>query len=231
MKILMVLTSHSEPGDTGQKKGFWIEEFLAPYYIFEDAGAEITIASPTGGTPPIYSRSELSEVQTTATRRFAKDKDLKDKMAHSVKLETVGQINFDAVFYSGGHGPLWDLVNDMASIALIQNFIKHNKPTAFVSYAPGVLIKVKVQNGDLLIKGKNVTGFSDTEQAALKLSGVVPFLLEDELKKSGANYNKGSDGVSNVVKDGLLITGQNPASSEDVAKLLLKTIRELKAIK
>lgn len=226
MKILMVLTSHSEPGDTGQKKWFWIEEFAAPYYVFEDAGAEITIASPRGGTPPIYSKSELSEVQTTSIRRFDKDKNLKDKMAHSVKLETVGQINFDAVFYSGGHGFLWDLANDKTSICLIQNFIKHNKPTAFVSYATGALIKVKVQNGDLLIKGKNVTGFSDTEQAAVKLSGLVPFLLEDELKKSGANYNKGVDLVSNVVKDGLLITGQNPASSGDAAKLLLKTIRD-----
>jgi putative intracellular protease/amidase len=228
MKVLMVLTSHSELGNTGKKTGFWIEEFAAPYYVLADAGAEITIASPKGGQPPVDPKSESTDAQTPATRRFDNDKELKDKLAHSVKLSTVGQNDFDAVFYPGGHGPLWDLANDETSIALIENFLKHNKPVAFVCHAPGALIKVKVQNGDPLVKGKNVTGFSDTEEAAVKLTDVVPFLLEDELKKLGGNYSKGPDWGSYVLKDGLLITGQNPASSEDAAKLLLKTINEMK---
>ena len=228
MKVLMVLTSHSELGNTGQKTGFWIEEFAAPYYVLEDAGVEITIASPMGGQPPIDPKSELAAAQTPATERFNKDKALQDKLAHSVKLSTVGQIFFDAVFYPGGHGPLWDLANDDTSIYLIQNFLKHNKPVAFVCHAPGVLIKVKDQNGDPLVKGKNITGFSDAEEAAVNLTDVVPFLLEDELKKLGGNYSKGPDWGSFVLKDGLLITGQNPASSEDTARLLLKTLKEIK---
>ena len=228
MKVLMVLTSHSELGNTGQKTGFWIEEFAAPYYVLEDAGVEITIASPKGGQPPIYPKSELADAQTPATDRFNKDKALQDKLAHSVRLSTVGQIFFDAVFYPGGHGPLWDLANDDTSIYLIQNFLKHNKPVAFVCHAPGVLIKVKDQNGDPLVKGKNITGFSDAEEAAVNLTDVVPFLLEDELKKLGGNYSKGPDWGSFVLKDGLLITGQNPASSEDTARLLLKTLKEIK---
>jgi putative intracellular protease/amidase len=228
MKVLMVLTSHSELGNTGQKTGFWIEEFAAPYYVMADAGVEITIASPKGGQPPIDPKSESADAQTPATQRFDKDKELQDKLAHSVKLTTVGQIDFDAVFYPGGHGPLWDLANDETSINLIENFIKHNKPVAFVCHAPGALIKVKVQNGDPLVKGKNVTGFSDTEEAAVKLTDVVPFLLEDELKKLGGKYSKGPDWGSFVLRDGLLITGQNPASSADAAKLLLNIINELK---
>jgi putative intracellular protease/amidase len=228
MKVLMVLTSHSELGNTGQKTGFWIEEFAAPYYVLEDAGVEITIASPMGGQPPIDPKSELAAAQTPATERFNKDKALQDKLAHSVRLSTVGQIFFDAVFYPGGHGPLWDLANDDTSIYLIQNFLKHNKPVAFVCHAPGVLIKVKDQNGDPLVKGKNVTGFSDAEEAAVNLTDVVPFLLEDELKKLGGNYSKGPDWGSFVLKDGLLITGQNPASSEDTARVLLKTLKEIK---
>jgi putative intracellular protease/amidase len=228
MKVLMVLTSHSELGNTGQKTGFWIEEFAAPYYVLEDAGVEITIASPMGGQPPIDPKSELAAAQTPATERFNKDKALQDKLAHSVRLSTVGQIFFDAVFYPGGHGPLWDLANDDTSIYLIQNFLKHNKPVAFVCHAPGVLIKVKDQNGDPLVKGKNITGFSDAEEAAVNLTDVVPFLLEDELKKLGGNYSKGPDWGSFVLKDGLLITGQNPASSEDTARLLLKTLKEIK---
>jgi putative intracellular protease/amidase len=217
-------------GNTGQKTGFWIEEFAAPYYVLADAGVEITIASPKGGQPPIDPKSELADAQTPATDRFNKDKALKDKLAHSVQLSTVGQSFFDAVFYPGGHGPLWDLANDDASIYLIQNFLKHNKPVAFVCHAPGVLIKVKAQNGDPLVKGKNVTGFSDAEELAVNLTDVVPFLLEDELKKLGGNYSKGPDWGSFVLKDGLLITGQNPASSEDTARLLLKTLKEIKEI-
>jgi putative intracellular protease/amidase len=226
MKVLMVLTSHSELGNTGQKTGFWIEEFVAPYYVLADAGVAITIASPKGGQPPIDPKSEAPEAQTPATQRFNNDKELKYKLAHSIKLSTVEQIDFDAVFYPGGHGPLWDLANDETSIALIENFYKHNKPVAFVCHAPGALIKVKAPNGDPLVKGKNVTGFSDTEEAAVKLTDVVPFLLEDEIKKLGGNYSNGPDWGSFVLKDGLLITGQNPASSAEAARLLLKTIGE-----
>jgi len=228
MKVLMVLTSHSELGNTGLKTGFWIEEFAAPYYVLADAGVEITIASPKGGQPPIDPKSESPDAQTPATVRFNKDNDLQDKLAHSVKLSTIEQTYFDAVFYPGGHGPLWDLANDDTSIDLIGDFLKHNKPVAFVCHAPGALIKVKVKNGDPLVKGKKVTGFSNSEEAAVKLTDVVPFLLEDELKKLGGNYSKGPDWGSYVLKDGLLITGQNPASSEEAARLLLKTINEMK---
>lgn len=230
MKVLMVLTSHSELGNTGKKTGFWIEEFAGPYYVFADAGAEITIASPQGGQPPVDPKSESIEAQTRSTKRFENDKELQHKLAHSIKLHTVGQHNFDAVFYPGGHGPLWDLANDETSIRLIESFLKHNKPVAFVCHAPGALIKVKVQNGDPLVKGKSVTGFSDTEEEAVKLADVVPFLLEDELKKLGGNYSKGPDWGSYVLKDGLLITGQNPSSSEDAARVLLKTIHETKQL-
>ena len=226
MKVLKVLTSHSELGNTGQKTGFWIEEFAAPYYVLADAGVAITIASPKGGQPPVDPKSETPDAQTPATQRFNNDKELKEKLAHSIKLSAVAQDNFDAVFYPGGHGPLWDLANDETSIALIENFYKHSKPVAFVCHAPGALIKVKAPNGDSLVKGKNVTGFSDTEEAAVKLTHVVPFLLEDEIKKLGGNYSKGPDWGSFVVKDGLLITGQNPASSAEAARLLLKTISE-----
>lgn len=228
MKVLMVLTSHSELGNTGEKTGFWIEEFAAPYYVLADAGVEITIASPKGGQPPVDPKSESPEAQTPATKRFNTDEALKDKLAHSVKLSSVGQHDFDAVFYPGGHGPLWDLANDETSIALIENFLKHEKPVAFVCHAPGALIKVKAENGEPLVKGRNVTGFSDTEEAAVKLTDIVPFLLEDELKKLGGNYSKGPDWGSFVLKDDLLITGQNPASSEEAARLLLKTIKEVK---
>jgi len=226
MKVLMVLTSHSELGNTGQKTGFWIEEFAAPYYVFADAGIAITIASPKGGQPPVDPKSETSDAQTPATQRFNNDKELKEKLAHSIKLSSVAQDNFDAVFYPGGHGPLWDLANDETSITLIENFYNHSKPVAFVCHAPGALIKVKAPNGDPLVKGKNVTGFSDTEEAAVKLTDVVPFLLEDEIKKLGGNYSKGPDWGSFVLKDGLLITGQNPASSAEAARLLLKAIAE-----
>lgn len=224
MKVLIVLTSHSELGNTGQKTGFWIEEFAAPYYVLADAGAEITIASPKGGQPPVDPKSEAPEAQSPATKRFYSDYELIDKLAHSVKLSAVGPLDFDAVFYPGGHGPLWDLANDETSIALIENFVANHKPVAFVCHAPGALIKVTAENGDPFVKGKNVTGFSDTEEAAVKLTDVVPFLLEDELKKLGGNYSKGPDWASFVLKDGLLITGQNPASSEEVARVLLKAI-------
>ena len=228
MKILIVLTSHSKLGNTGEKTGFWIEEFAAPYYVMADAGVELTIASPKGGQPPIDPKSEAPAAQTPATLRFNNDQALKDKLAHTIKLSNVGQIDYDAVFYPGGHGPLWDLANDETSIALIENFYKHNKPVAFVCHAPGALIKVKAPNGEPLVKGKAITGFSNTEEEAVKLTAVVPFLLEDELGKLGGIYTKGPDWGVYVKKDGLLITGQNPASSEEAAKLLLATLRNEK---
>lgn len=226
MKVLIVLTSHSELGNTGDKTGFWIEEFAAPYYFMSDAGVELTIASPKGGLPPIDPKSESPDAQTPATKRFNDDLDLKNKIANTVKLSEVNQADYDAVFYPGGHGPLWDLANDVTSISLIEDFYKHRKPVAFVCHAPCALIKVKAPNGEPLVKGKDVTGFSNTEEEAVKLTKVVPFLLEDEIKKLGAHYSRGPDWGSYVKKDGLLITGQNPASSEEVAKLLLKALKE-----
>jgi len=224
MKILIVLTSHSELGDTGKKTGFWVEEFAAPYYELADAGAEITLASPKGGQPPIDPASELAAAQTKFTHRFDKDVALKQKLAHTLKLSEVKAADYDAVFYPGGHGPLWDLVKDTNSIALLADFQQQGKPMALVYHAPCALLQVKLPNGDALIKGKDVTGFSDTEEAAVKLTKVVPFLLEDELKKTGAHYSNGPDWGVYVQTDGLLITGQNPASSAEVAKALLKML-------
>jgi putative intracellular protease/amidase len=225
MKILIVLTSHSELGDTGKKTGFWVEEFAAPYYELADAGAEITLASPQGGQPPIDPSSELPAAQTKFTHRFDQDEPLKQKLAHTLKLSDVKASDFAAVFYPGGHGPLWDLVKDTNSIALLEAFQQEGKPMALVCHAPCALLKVKLPNGDLLIKGKNVTGFSDTEETAVKLTKVVPFLLEDELKKAGGHYSQGPDWGVYVQTDGLLITGQNPASSAAAAKALLKLVK------
>jgi len=225
MKVLIVLTSHSELGDTGKKTGFWVEEFAAPYYEMADAGAEITLASPKGGQPPIDPKSEEAEAQTKFTQRFDKDEPLQQKLAHTLKLSDVKASDYDAVFYPGGHGPLWDLTKDAHSIALIEAFHQQNKPMALVCHAPCALLNVKLPNGDFLIKGRNVTGFSDTEEAAVKLTKVVPFLLEDELKKTGGHYRKGPDCSVYVQTDGMLITGQNPASSAEAAKVLLKLLK------
>jgi len=225
MKILIVLTSHSDLGDTGKKTGFWVEEFAAPYYELADAGAEITLASPKGGQPPIDPKSEEAEAQTKFTQRFDKDEPLKQKLAHTLKLSSVKASDYDAVFYPGGHGPLWDLTKAANSIALIEAFHQQNKPMAFVCHAPCALLNVELPNGDPLIKGKNVTGFSDTEEAGVKLTKVVPLLLEDELKKTGGHYSKGPDWGVYVQTDGLLITGQNPASSAEAAKVLLKLLK------
>jgi putative intracellular protease/amidase len=225
MKILIVLTSHSELGDTGKKTGFWVEEFAAPYYELADAGAEITLASPKGGQPPIDPSSQLAAAQTQFTHRFDQDESLKKKLAHTLKLSDVKASDFDAVFYPGGHGPLWDLVKDTKSIALLDAFQQQGKPMALVCHAPCALLNVKLANGDPMIKGKNVTGFSDTEEAAVKLTKVVPFLLEDELKKVGGHYSKGPDWGVYVQTDGLLITGQNPASSDEAAKMLMKLLK------
>ena len=226
MKVLIVLTSHSDLGTTGEKTGFWVEEFAAPYYVLADAGVELSIASPKGGQPPVDPKSEFLDFQTSATERFYRDNEAIDKVAHTLKLSEVNQEDFDAVFYPGGHGPLWDLANDENSIHLIEDFYKHQKPIAFVCHAPAALIKVKDKDGEPLVKDKEVTGFSDTEEEAVGLTKIVPFLLEDELQKLGAKYSKGENWSSFVKKDGLLITGQNPASSAETAKLLLSTLNE-----
>lgn len=228
MKILIVLTSHDTLGTTSGKTGFWIEEFAAPYYVLLDAGATITIASPKGGQPPVDPKSEATEAQTPDTERFYKDNTAIDLVAHSLKLSELNQADFDGVFYPGGHGPLWDLANDKDSIHLIEVFYNHQKPIAFVCHAPAALVNVKAKNGQPLVKGKHLTSFSNTEEEAVKLSKVVPFLLEDELTKHGAHYSKGKDWESYVKQDGLLITGQNPASSAAVAKLLLETLNDKK---
>jgi putative intracellular protease/amidase len=228
MKVLIVLTSHSDLGSTGEKTGFWVEEFAAPYYVLADAGVELTIASPKGGQPPVDPKSEAADAQTPATGRFYSDDVLIDKVAHTLKLSEVNQLDYDAVFYPGGHGPLWDLATDETSIALIEDFYKSDKPIAFVCHAPSALIKVKTANGDPLVKGKEVTGFSNSEEEAVKLTKVVPFLLEDELKTLGAHYSKGDDWGSYVKEDGLLITGQNPASSEATARQLLIALNRKK---
>ena len=225
MKILFVLTSHSQLGNTDQKTGFWIEEFASPYYVLSDAGADITIASPAGGQPPVDPKSEAEEAQSTATLRFFKDMVAIDKVAYSLKLSDVKPEEYDAVFYPGGHGPLWDLATDKTSIKLIEDFYNTQKPIAFVCHAPAALVNVKAENGEPLVKGKKVTGFTNTEEEAVGLSKIVPFLLEDELKNLGAHYSKGDDWSSFTQQDGLLITGQNPGSSEEVAKLLLKTLK------
>jgi putative intracellular protease/amidase len=225
MKILIVLTSHSELGDTGKKTGFWVEEFAAPYYELTDAGAEVTVASPKGGQPPIDPKSRETAAQTQSTRRFDKDEPLKQKLAHTLKLGSVKASDYDAVFYPGGHGPLWDLTEDTDSIALLEAFQQQGKPMALVCHAPCALLKVLLPNGDPLIKGKNVTGFSDTEEAAVNLTNVVPFLLEDKLKETGGRYSKGPDWSVYVQTDGLLITGQNPSSSAGAAKVLLKLLQ------
>jgi putative intracellular protease/amidase len=224
MKILIVLTSHSALGNTGEKTGFWVEEFAAPYYELLDAGADITIASPLGGQPPVDPKSEAADAQTPATKRFYGDIEAIDKVAQTLKLSDVKATDYDAVFYPGGHGPLWDLANDNNSIKLIEDFYNTQKPVAFVCHAPAALIKVKAENGQPLVKGKKITGFSDTEEEAVGLTKVVPFLLEEELKKLGAHYSKGADWSDYTQHDGLLITGQNPASSASVAKLLLATL-------
>ena len=226
MKVLMVLTSHGELGNTGKKTGFWIEEFAAPYYTLKDAGVEITIASPKGGQPPIDPKSAEPGAQTEATRRFDKDTELQNLLSHTKKLSEVKAADFDAVFFPGGHGPLWDLSTDPESIQLIQDFWAANKPVAAVCHAPSVLLNVKDENGEPLVKGKKVTGFTNSEEEAVQLTTVVPFLLEDELKNKGGQYSKKEDWASYVVKDGLLITGQNPASSEEAAKELLGLLKK-----
>ena len=215
------MTSHEDLGDTGQKTGFWIEEFAAPYYTLLDNGVEVTIASPKGGQPPIDPKSKADDAQTDATKRFNKDDETKSKLAHSVKLTSISQDDFDAVFYPGGHGPLWDLAENKDSIALIEDFYNHNKPVSAVCHAPAIFKHTKKKDGSPLVEGKKVTGFTNSEEQASGLTDVVPFLVESMLKSNGGIYSKGGDWEEYTVQDGLLITGQNPASSEMVATLLL----------
>ncbi|WP_210463107.1 type 1 glutamine amidotransferase domain-containing protein [Rufibacter roseolus] len=226
MKVLFVLTSHSELGNTGEKTGFWIEEFAAPYYVFKDAGADITLVSPKGGQPPIDPKSDAPENQTEATKRFKGDEALQMLLANTRKVTEVSAQDFDAVFYPGGHGPLWDLYESPESVQLIEDFWKSKKPVAAVCHAPAVLLNVKDENGQPLVKDKDVTGFANTEEEAVGLTQVVPYLLEDELKNKGGRYSKTSDWGVHVVQDGLLITGQNPASSEEAAHRLLQLLRK-----
>lgn len=221
----MVLTSHSELGNTGKKTGFWIEEFAAPYYVFHEVGAAITIASPKGGQPPIDPSSDTADNQTPAVIRFKADTSLQKILSETQLLSTIASNDYDAVFYPGGHGPLWDLTNDADSITLIEDFWRSKKPVAAVCHAPAVLLHVKDGTENLLVKGKNVTGYTNSEEAAVELTEVVPFLLEDELKNKGGIYSKKDDWASYVVKDGMLITGQNPASSEAAAKELLTMLK------
>lgn len=224
MNILMVLTSHDKLGDTGKKTGFWLEEFAAPYYAFLDAGANITLASPAGGQPPLDPSSDTPDNQTKDTKRFKDDTDAQKHLANTKKLADMSAEDFDSVFYPGGHGPLWDLAVDKDSIALIETFIKQDKPVAFVCHSPAALKNVKI-DGEYLVKGKTVTGFTNSEEDAVGLSDVVPFLVEDALKANGGNYEKAADWESFVVEDGLLITGQNPASSEAAAKRLIAKLK------
>lgn len=224
MKVLIVLTSHNELGNTGNKTGFWLEEFACPYYRLKDAGADIVLASPLGGQPPLDPKSHEPDFQTEDTDRFDKDSTAQKELANTVKLSDVNVESFDAVFYPGGHGPLWDLHNDSNSIKLIESFINAGKPVAAVCHAPAVLLKAKNIKGEPLVKGKNVTGFSNSEEAAVELTDVVPFLLEDELKAAGGLYQKTEDWHPLVLVDGLLITGQNPGSSAVVAEALLKVL-------
>lgn len=222
--VLMVLTSHSELGDTGEKTGFWVEEFAAPYYAFLDAGIKVTLASPAGGQPPIDPKSELADFQTDATRRFDADAETQAKLANSLILAKVQQDDFDGVFYPGGHGPLWDLTDSTDSITLLESFLAANKPIAAVCHASAAFLNIKDAQGNYVAQGKAVTGFSNTEEDAVQLTDIVPFLLEDELISRGARYQKGDDWGVFTLEDGLVITGQNPASSAQAADVLIARI-------
>ncbi|MCZ4088863.1 type 1 glutamine amidotransferase domain-containing protein [Sinorhizobium psoraleae] len=228
MKVLMVLTSHDTLGDTGKKTGFWLEELAAPYYVFKDAGAEITLASPKGGQPPLDPKSDEPMFQTELTRRFSSDEVAKAQLAETVRLDSVDQKDFDTVFYPGGHGPLWDLAEDPNSIKLIEAFIAAGKPVALVCHAPGVLRHVSNSDGTPFVQGRYVTGFTNSEEEAVGLTKVVPFLVEDELIGLGAVFSKVKDWGVHTVVDGQLITGQNPASSSEAAEALVAALSQIK---
>lgn len=225
MKILMVLTSHNQLGNTGKPTGFWLEEFAAPYYVFHDAGLDVTLASPKGGQPPLDPVSDEPDAQTDDTRRFRSDTAAQKLLANTEKLESIRADDYDAVFYPGGHGPLWDLAEDNHSIKLIEHFWAAGKPVAAVCHAPGVLRKVTKPNGEPLVKGKRVTGFTNSEEDGVGLTTVVPFLVEDELKKAGGLFERTDDWGQYAVVDGHLVTGQNPASSAIAAEELLKLLK------
>jgi putative intracellular protease/amidase len=223
-KVLMVVTSHDRLGDTGQPTGFWLEEFAAPYYIFRDAGVTVTIASPKGGQPPLDPKSEAPDFQTASTRRFNADAEARQALANTATLSDLRAQHFDAIFYPGGHGPLWDLAGDASSLRLIEDMWQAGKPVAAVCHGPAVLIKARIA-GAPLVQGRTVAGFSNTEEAAVGLTTVVPFLIEDEIKRLGGRYSRGPDWQPHVVTDGKLVTGQNPASSEAAALALLELLR------
>ena len=225
MNILIVLTSHDTLGNTGRKTGFWLEEFAAPYYAFLDAGAKLTLASPLGGQPPLDPKSDDPDAQTDDTRRFKQDTDAQRVLASTRRLSEVQASDYDAVFYPGGHGPLWDLAEDNNSVALIETMLAAGKPVSAVCHAPGVLRHAKTADGKPLVQGRQVTGFSNAEEAAVQLTDVVPFLVEDELTRLGGLYSSGPDWQPHVVSDGLLVTGQNPASSVGVAQALLDRLK------
>jgi len=225
-KVLMVLTSHADLGDSGEKTGFWVEEFAAPYYEFKDAGFEVTLVSPAGGQPPIDPKSEMADFQTASTARYDGDKAVQQKMANTGKLSQVNTSDYDAVFYPGGHGPLWDLTDNVDSITLIEDFLNNQKPVAAVCHATAALLNAKNQQGEFIVADKAVTGFTNTEEEAVQLTEIVPFLLEDELVKRGGDFQKVEDWNAFAVQDGLIITGQNPASSELAAQKLVSELNK-----
>jgi putative intracellular protease/amidase len=225
MRVLVVLTSHDQLGNTGKKTGFWLEELAAPYYAFKDTGAEIVLASPKGGQPPLDPKSDEPSFQTDLTRRFNADEAAKAQLATTARLDSLKQEDFDTVFYPGGHGPMWDLAEDVNSITLIKTFLAAGKTIAFVCHAPGVLHRVRTPDGRPLVEGKRVTGFTNGEEEAVGLTKVVPFLVENELLQLGATFSKVKDWGVHTVADGQLITGQNPASSGPTAKLLIESLR------
>jgi len=227
MRILMVLTSHDQLGNTGRKTGFWLEELAAPYYVFKDAGNEITLVSPKGGRPPLDPKSNEPEFRTDLTRRFEKDAAAEAQLDKTLRLDSVGQEDFDTVFYPGGHGPMWDLAEDKHSIKLIESFLAAGKPIGIVCHSPGVLRHVKAPEGKPLVQGKEVTGFTNGEEADVGLTKVVPFLVEDEMLKLGAVFSKVANWGVHVVTDGLLITGQNPHSSGPAAETLLAKLKQM----
>ena len=224
MRVLIVLTSHDKLGNTGRKTGFWLEELAAPYYVFKDSCAEITLASPKGGQPPLDPKSNEPSFQTDQTRRFEADPVANKQLAQTVRLDSVRQEDFDTVFYPGGHGPLWDIAEDRDSIKLIEGFLAADKPVALVCHAPGALRHVKTPDGRPLVEGKRVTGFTNSEEAGVGLTDVVPFLVEGELKAKGGKFERGEDWGAFIVTDGLLTTGQNPASSSAAATTLLEKV-------
>jgi putative intracellular protease/amidase len=228
MKLLMVLTSHDQLGNTGRKTGVWLEEFAAPYFVFRDAGVELTLASPKGGQPPIDPKSDLPENQTPAMTRFKQDKEAQKQLSQTVKLSDMKSEDFNTIFYVGGHGPMWDLVDNPVAIALVESFYNSGKPVAAVCHSAGIFHRVMVQ-GEPLIKGKRVTGWTNGEEAAVGLTHVVPFLVEDELKRVGGLYEKAADWAPFAIVDVRVVTGQNPASSTAAAKALLELLATRKA--